>query len=410
MGVFEFDQPQTDSRKLTVSELTQEIKLLLETSIPPVWVEGEISNFKHHYSGHMYFSLKDEGAQIPCVMWRSRNANLGFEPQDGMNVLALGQITLYEKRGAYQLDIVQMKPAGIGALQLAFEQMKQRLEAEGLFDPEHKQAIPRFPETIGIVTSSTGAAIRDLISILQRRYPPAEIILRPAKVQGDGAAEDVAAAIEEFNEFGEVDVLIIGRGGGSIEDLWAFNEEIVARAIFNSKIPVISAVGHEIDFCISDFVADLRAPTPSAAAELAVPDATELISHTTMLMVRAQNRIQEKLKSYQEKLKGIVQSYGFRRPVDLLKQYNQRLDEIERSMSRAIQHQLKLKKQELTTLQKGLDSLNPKSILARGYSICYKADSQEIIKDANTLNPNENIDILFHIGKARSEIKYTDSN
>lgn len=254
------------SQTLSVTDATRMIKTLLETTLPMMWIEGEISNFTHHSSGHMYFSLKDPTSQISCVMWKGRNRSMHFRPQDGMKVLVNGRVTVYERRGNYQLDVWQMLPGGVGALQQAFEQLKIRLSEEGLFDEKYKRPLPKYPRRIGIVTSPTGAAIRDLHSVLSRRWPSAELILRPALVQGTGAAEDIARAIEEFNEYGEVDVLIVGRGGGSLEDLWAFNEEVVARAIFHSKLPIISAVGHEIDFTIADFVADLRAATPSAAA------------------------------------------------------------------------------------------------------------------------------------------------
>lgn len=410
MDTFDLEISPTDSQKVTVSQLTREIKILLESSLPTVWVEGEISNFKHHSSGHMYFSLKDENAQIPCVMWRSRNRGLYFTPQDGMKVLARGAVTVYEKRGAYQLDIQQMQPAGVGELQLAFEQLKEKLKTEGLFEAEHKQEIPNFPERIGLVTSPTGAAIQDMLHVLGRRFPAAEIIIRPAKVQGEGSAADVATAIDEFNEFGEVDLLIVGRGGGSIEDLWAFNEEIVARAIFKSKIPVISAVGHEVDFCISDFVADMRAPTPSAAAELAVPDAAELNLKLNNLIERIYWQMTDKVESHREKLKHLTQSYGFRRPIDLIQQYHQRVDELLASLKKSIQYRMKLDQERLKTLDKNLAALNPTAILARGYSICYHSETNEIIKDVARLKSEDEVKIQFHRGKAWGEIKRVTNN
>ncbi|NOY60776.1 MAG: exodeoxyribonuclease VII large subunit, partial [Calditrichaeota bacterium] len=314
----------------SVAEITQEIKILLESAIPAIWVQGEISNFVHHSSGHNYFSLKDKETQISAVIWRSRNSSLFFTPKNGMKVLAFGAIRVYEKRGTYQLDVQKMIPAGIGELQMAFEQLKQKLKEEGLFDPEFKKSIPELPEKIGIVTSPTGAAVHDLIQVLQRRFPGVEIFLRPAKVQGEGAAQDIARAIEEFNEFGQVDVLIVGRGGGSLEDLWAFNEEVVVRAIFASKIPIISAVGHEIDFTISDFVADLRAPTPSAAAELVVPLAEDLLSRVKNLQKDSFVSVLRRLAELRESLENLRLSYGFRRPVDLILQHRQRLDELVR--------------------------------------------------------------------------------
>ncbi|HDL78351.1 MAG TPA: exodeoxyribonuclease VII large subunit, partial [Bacteroidetes bacterium] len=278
-------QQAPEKKIYTISEITRKIKRLLENAIPSIWLEGEISNFKRHSSGHIYFVLKDENSQISCVMWRGRNNGLYFTPQDGMKIQARGNVTVYEKRGNYQFEVLQMQPAGLGELQMALEQLKQSLKAEGLFDEQHKKKIPQYPEKIGIVTSPTGAAIRDLVSVVQRRFPSVQLILNPVRVQGAEAAGEIARAIDEFNAYGDVDVLIVGRGGGSLEDLWAFNEEVVARAIFRSKIPVISAVGHEIDFGISDFVADLRAPTPSAAAELVVRNREELL-HTIQYLAQ----------------------------------------------------------------------------------------------------------------------------
>ncbi|MEJ2055013.1 MAG: exodeoxyribonuclease VII large subunit, partial [Calditrichaceae bacterium] len=311
----------------SVSDITRIIKLLIEENIPAVWVEGEISNFKKHYSGHLYFTLKDENAQISAVIWKSRTSGLQFDPEDGMLVQALGTVRLYEKSGRYQLDIIRIQQAGAGRLQLAFEQLKQKLDAEGLFDPSLKKEIPKFPEKIGIVTSGTGAAINDITNIIHRRAPHVQLILRSAKVQGEGAAQDIADAIREFNEDGKADVLIVGRGGGSLEDLWAFNEEIVARAIHNSEIPVISAVGHEIDFTIADFVADLRAPTPSAAAELSVPDSAELQANILFVHKRLKSLVQSKIDIQRDKITNIYRSYGFKRPLDTLRQYSLQVDD-----------------------------------------------------------------------------------
>ncbi|MCJ7577011.1 MAG: exodeoxyribonuclease VII large subunit, partial [candidate division Zixibacteria bacterium] len=245
----------------TVTEITKEIKGILEESLPSVWVEGEISNYILHSSGHRYFSMKDENAQIRCTLWRFRGTRLSFEPEDGMRVIAFGNITVYERNGQYQLDVIELIPAGWGKLEIAFQKLKEKLFQEGLFDEEHKKPIPEFPEAIGLVTSPTGAAVRDMIKIIHKRFPSVRIIVNPVRVQGEEAAEEIAQAIQEFNEFAKIDVMIVGRGGGALEDLWAFNEEVVARAIYDSKIPVISAVGHQIDFTISDFVADLRAST-----------------------------------------------------------------------------------------------------------------------------------------------------
>src|SRR3990172_9779705 len=326
-------QPQRDGKILTVSELTRMIKGSLEESFPHVWLQGEISNFKRHTSGHLYFTLKDEGAQISGVMWRSRAENLLFSPEDGMEVQARGAITVYPPRGNYQIDVVRMLPVGIGELQLAFEQLKRKLEAEGLFDPAKKKPIPEFPHAIGVITSPTGAALQDIRSVLERRQPSVEVVVLPVRVQGPGAAEEIAVAIREMNQYGDIDVLIIGRGGGSLEDLWAFNEEVVARAIYQSSIPVISAVGHEIDFSISDFVADLRAPTPSAAAEIAVRDRSEILDILGNYCYSMKQNMTERVKTFRDRIGSLLASYSFNRPKDLLLQYSQRIDEIERSLT-----------------------------------------------------------------------------
>ena len=266
-------QPETEPRPhiFTVSEITAAVRGVLEDVFDAVWIEGEISNLRVPASGHNYFILKDGKAQIKCVMFRNYRSGLKFAPEDGDQVLLFGRVSVYEARGEYQVIVETMEPRGLGALQKAFEQLKEKLDKEGLFKDEKKKPIPEFPWKVGIITSETGAAVRDILNIMQRRNPKVSVLLYPVKVQGDGAAEEIAEAIETMNQRKDVEVLIVGRGGGSIEDLWAFNEEVVARAIYKSKIPVISAVGHEIDFTIADFVADLRAPTPSAAAELAVP-------------------------------------------------------------------------------------------------------------------------------------------
>jgi len=388
--------PQT---VFSVSELNQEVKTLLETTIPVVWLEGEISNLKFHSSGHLYLSLKDKESQISAVMWRSRNAGLFFTPQNGMKVLALGKISVYHKRGYYQFDIIKLQPAGIGELQLAFEKLKQRLMDEGLFDDEHKKPIPAYPEKIGIVTSPTGAAIQDLLNIINRRFPGIQIILNPVKVQGEGAAREISTAIEDFNEYGKVDLLIVGRGGGSLEDLWAFNEEIVARSIFRSQIPIISAVGHEIDFTISDFVADMRAPTPSAAAELAVPQRDDLLYQLKNFKKNMSEVCIGKVHYERDRLKAITKSYFFMRTPDILKENRQRLDELVHTMQLSSQYQISFFSKQINNLTQRLNSLAPDSIMKRGYSICTKASDGSVVKNANVLKKEELIKVQFHKGK-----------
>ena len=381
---------------LTISELTRQIKLSLETSFPRVWVEGEISNFKQHTSGHLYFTLKDEGAQLSAVMWRSRVPYLTFLPEDGMKIIARGSITVYPPRGNYQIDVEQIQPLGIGELQVAFERLKHKLAAEGLFDPTHKKLIPEFPECIGIVTSETGAALQDIRSVLSRRHPSVEVILAPVRVQGAGAAEEIAEAINQMNRYGHIDVLIVGRGGGSLEDLWAFNEEVVARAIYASKIPIISAVGHEIDFSIADFVADLRAPTPSAAAELVVRDRTELLEEVGNLCYTIRGTLDNRLSDFREQVGSLVKSYSFNRPRDLVREYSQRMDELDRSLGVSFAHVGRVVHQRFDSLQHQLQALNPQGVLQRGYAIIRK--ERQIVSNARSLHRGDEADIHFHDG------------
>jgi exodeoxyribonuclease VII large subunit len=355
----------------SVSEVNRAVKLLLEDAFPLIWVEGEVSNFKAHYSGHYYFSLKDENAQISAVIWKSRLYNIPYDIEDGMLIRAFGNIRVYEKTGRYQLDIMRIEPAGVGKLQQEFEKLKQKLSAEGLFDSSYKKPLPQFPDSIGVVTSSTGAAVRDIINVLNRRAPNVEIIVRSAQVQGQSAAKDIAEAIKEFNRFKKVDLLIVGRGGGSLEDLWPFNEEVVARAIFNSKIPVISAVGHEIDFTIADFVADLRAPTPSAAAEMAVPDYSEVQKDIQYKQSRMYTLLVNQINYYRERVLSLQKSYGLNRPVDYIRQYAMQVDDLNINLQRQIKLLLQRKREQANQLALRLKGLNHKSILARGYSISF---------------------------------------
>jgi exodeoxyribonuclease VII large subunit len=386
----------TEKNVVTITELTRQIKQSLETSFPRMWVEGEISNFKHHTSGHLYFTLKDEGAQLSAVMWRSRVANLTFPPEDGMKVIARGSITVYPPRGNYQIDVEQIQPIGIGELQIAFERLKQKLAAEGLFDPAHKKPIPEFPERIGVITSETGAALQDIRSVLSRRHPSVEVILASVRVQGVGAAEEIAEAIEQMNRYGGIDVLIVGRGGGSLEDLWAFNEEKVARAIYVSKIPIVSAVGHEIDFSIADFVADLRAPTPSAAAELVVRDRTELLEDIGNLCYTMRGAIDTQMSSFRERVASLLTSYSFNRPRDLVREFSQRVDEFDRSLGVSFNHIARTAHQRYDSLRYHLQALNPHGVLKRGYSIVRKEG--RIVSSARLLHRGDEAEIQFHDG------------
>lgn len=386
----------TEKRVITVSELTRQIKQSLESEYPRIWLEGEISNFKHHTSGHLYFTLKDEGAQLSAVMWRTRVANLNFAPEDGMKVIVRGSITVYPPRGNYQIDIEQIQPVGIGELQIAFERLKQKLNAEGLFDAGMKKPIPEYPESIGIITSETGAALQDILSVLSRRQPSVDVVLAPVRVQGAGAAEEIAAAIKLMNLQHNVDVLIVGRGGGSLEDLWAFNEEIVARAIFASTIPVISAVGHEVDFSIADFVADLRAPTPSAAAEIAVKDRNEVLDHITSLCYTMRETINIQLDNFRKRIENVLSSYSFNRPRDLIREYTQRIDELDRTLDTSFSYISKSANQRYNSFTQRLYALNPENVLKRGYSIVRKEKS--VISHARSLHKGDSAEIQFHDG------------
>ncbi|MCX5716280.1 MAG: exodeoxyribonuclease VII large subunit [Candidatus Omnitrophica bacterium] len=392
-----------------VSELAREARMLLEGAFSAVWVEGEISNLLLHSSGHMYFSLKDEAAVLSCAMFRPVNQQLKFAPKEGMQVLCLGRVSIYDKQGKYQLYVQAMEPNGAGALQIAFEQLKEKLQKEGLFDKAHKKPIPFLPQRIGIVTSPTGAAIRDILNILRRRFPNVEIILNPVRVQGDGASAEIANAIKEFNEYGKIDVLIVGRGGGSIEDLWAFNEEIVARAIYDSKIPVVSAVGHEIDFTIADFVADMRAPTPSAAAELVVPEKKEMASTLETNSTRLANGLLNRLNALKEKLNRLKTSYVLRQPLNLVLQLKQRIDDLGNDLAVRMGHVLELSMGDFKTLIGRLEALSPLAILGRGYSITFNKVDGKIIKNAAPLKCGDRVETRVCKGKFISIVdKITD--
>ncbi|MDI6739317.1 MAG: exodeoxyribonuclease VII large subunit [Candidatus Edwardsbacteria bacterium] len=388
---------------LTVSQLTAEIKRLLERGIPRSWVQGEVSNLTAHSSGHLYFTLKDAATQIRGVMFRSAAQNLLILPRDGMQVLVQGDITVFERAGQYQINVQQLQVAGQGELALAFERLKKKLAGEGLFDEARKRLLPRFPKAIGIVTSPTGAAIRDIIKVARRRWPAIELILTPVQVQGAGAAAQIAEAIGDLNRYGKIDLMIVGRGGGSIEDLWAFNEEIVARAIHDSEIPVISAVGHEVDYTIADFAADLRAPTPSAAAEIALPDAREAASQLDDAAVRLRNAVISLADGYRERLNALAKSHGLNRLADLCDQKEQRIDWLEKRMSRSADVAAQAAQVRVGSLSLTLQALNPRGVLRRGYSICRDAEGR-VIKRAGQLKTNDTLTAEFGNGRARLNV------
>ena len=393
-----------DSKNIvSVTEITRRIKGVLEMGFSEIWVQGEISNIKFHSSGHLYFTLKDEGAQISAVMWRSRVAQLLFRPSDGMKIIVRGNITVYEPRGNYQIDCLQLQPVGVGELQLAFDRLKQKLSAEGLFDEARKRPLPAYPKKIGIVTSPTGAAIQDMLNILRRRFPALELILAPVKVQGIGAAEEISSAIHDLNSLPDVDVIIVGRGGGSLEDLWAFNEEIVARAIYESAVPVISAVGHEIDFSISDFVADLRAPTPSAAAELVVKDRKEIIDILRNISYTIQNLVVTRVETEKERVKTLLGSYSFNKPLDLFRQRSQTIDDLERRLRQTVTHQLEILRHHAESHSKRIHSVDPQLALKRGYAMVYR--DQKIIPAASLLSAQDRITVKFQDGQAESVVE-----
>lgn len=387
---------------LTVSEITRRIKHSLESSFGSVVVQGEISNFKRHTSGHIYFTLKDDASQILAVLWRSRAHVLSFAAEDGMKVIVTGRLTVYEVRGAYQIEVSSIRPVGVGELQIAFEYLKRKLAAEGLFDLDHKRPLPEYPERIGIVTSPTGAALHDILNILRRRFPAIEIVFRPTVVQGSGAARDVAEAIDDLNRVGNIDVIILGRGGGSIEDLWAFNEEGVARAIFKSRVPIVSAVGHEIDFTIADFVADLRAPTPSAAAELVVRDRRAVLDNVRDYWYTMHESLTTMLNHRKEHVRHLLHTYSFNKPIDLLRQHSQRVDELDRGLSSAITHRLALLKSSTISLGYRIAALDPHLVLKRGYTMVYKGG--DVISSSIRLRHDDEVDIKFADGLVPSKV------
>ncbi len=389
----------------TVSEITKEIKDTLETSFPMVWVEGEISNYLFHSSGHRYFSLKDENSQIRCTLWRFRGEYLRFEPADGMKVMVQGNITVYERSGQYQLDIIDIISAGVGKLEIAFQKLKEELFKEGLFDEEHKKPIPPYPEAIGVVTSPTGAAIRDIIRIIHNRFPSVKIIIRPVRVQGSGAAEEIAQAIGDFNAFNKIDVMIVGRGGGSLEDLWAFNEEVVARAIYGSKIPVISAVGHEIDFTIADFVADLRAPTPSAAAQIVVQDKKNLLEQVNSNIRKLGYCLTALLELSSQRLKAYKESYGLRRPYDIITQRFQKKDELFDRLSDGEKNYFESNRNAISLMNGKLKVLSPLSVLNRGYSITRKLPELTVVRNSKILKRDDRIEVRVCQGRIESRVE-----
>lgn len=390
---------------ISVTELNKYIKGKFEEDeyFANVLVEGEISNYKHHYTGHLYFTLKDENSLIKCIMFKTYTGHLEFEPKDGMKVMILGSVSVFERDGTYQLYAKAMKQVGmVGDLRAAYEELKQKLEKEGLFDETHKKPIPTYPKVIGVLTSNTGAVIRDIINVSTRRNPNVVIKLFPVPVQGEGAAEKIAKGIEFMNEQKQADVLIIARGGGSLEDLWPFNEEIVARAIYASDLPVISAVGHETDFTISDFVADLRAPTPSAAAELAVPDIAELQLKIEGYQNRYKQALLRKVQLMKLRYEKCMQSRAFTEPLQKINEQYMIMDMKLKTMEHSILQKLQLEKANFQKLVLQLDTLSPLKTLARGYGIVYKQGNR--VKNITELKVQDEISIHLQDGEAKATI------
>jgi exodeoxyribonuclease VII large subunit len=391
---------------LTVSELNQIIKGTLERELDSFWVVGEISNFRVPPSGHIYFTLKDDSCQIAAVMFRGQARGLSFQPENGMEMLCFGRVSVYTTRGDLQLYVESMEPRGRGALYLRFEQLKKRLLEEGLFATERKRPLPFLPRAIGIVTSLRGAALRDMLRILDDRFPDRRVVIQPVKVQGEGAALEVAQGVRDLSGSGLVDVLIVGRGGGSLEDLWAFNEEVVARAIFTAPVPVISAVGHEIDFTIADFVADHRAPTPTAAAEMVIPQKEELVSQIQTsegYLIRAiQAAISNRRQISERLMRRLVD------PTRRLQENQVRLDELSVSLWRRFQNSLERFKDSSTRLSERLRGLSPLAVLERGYSIVYRMPDRLIVKNSGSVKTGDLLSITFARGSAVSRVEESE--
>jgi exodeoxyribonuclease VII large subunit len=426
------ESPVKPDRIYTVSEITRLVKLEVENAFPILWVEGEISNFRSYPSGHIYFTLKDEQCQLQAVMWRSHVRMLKFDLKDGLKVVCRGKVSVYEARGQYQLMVDLIEPKGKGALQLAFEQLKEKLRAEGLFDPKRKKPLPLLPKKVGIVTSPRGAAIIDILRTLERRFARLHILIYPAKVQGEGAADEIVEGLDYLGRQPDIDVLIVGRGGGSIEDLWAFNEEKVARAIFRSPIPVISAVGHEVDYTIADFVADIRASTPSVAAEIVIKEEQVLVDRIDGLHRRLTQNVLYSLQGRKQLVSNLSHHRIFQNFRITLYNLEQRVDELEqraRDVFRRKKMQLAGNRASVTlfeekiastvrrllqsltarwdTLSLGLHNLSPLNVLKKGYTICWE-DDLRLIRRVEEVNPDKEITVSFYKGAFTCRVKEID--
>ncbi|MDP3786179.1 MAG: exodeoxyribonuclease VII large subunit [Candidatus Omnitrophota bacterium] len=403
--MFPTDQVATGRLIYTVSQLTREIKAVLEGTFTGVWVEGEVSGFKMDTAGHMYFSLKDAESVIPGIFFRNANQSLKFQIKDGLKILCFGKVSFYGRYGKLSFYVEQVEPKGVGELQLAFEQLKERLQKEGLFDEAHKVPIPVFPSRIGIVTSPTGAVIRDILHILRRRFDDIGILICPVKVQGEGAAEEIATAIGDLNRISDIDVLILARGGGSLEDLWAFNEEAVARAIYASKIPVISAVGHEVDYTISDFVADLRAPTPSAAAELVIAKKEDFIETIQGFLKDLRASLDNSVSIFESRMADLLESPAFKYPFEAIERHEERLDDLLKTHRKYFSHMINIKAERFNTVTGQLEALSPLAVLKRGYSITLQLPGGKVARDAKGIKRGDMIETKLYKGRLISEVK-----
>jgi exodeoxyribonuclease VII large subunit len=419
----------------TVSEITHQIKLKLEKTFPVLWIEGEIADFAKAHSGHLYFTLKDEKSALNCVMWRSSAVRVPFELESGLQVICKGQISVYEQRGQYQLYVESIEPKGKGALQLAFEQLKEKLKKEGLFDPSVKKKLPLIPKKVGIVTSPRGAAIIDIIKTLERRFAHIHIVIYPAKVQGEGAGDEIVEGIDYLGSVKDMDVIIVGRGGGSLEDLWAFNEEKVARAIFRCPIPIISAVGHEVDFTIADFVADIRASTPSVAAEMVIEKEQSLVERITNLEKRIFHHIQFFVQEKKHAVTDLIHHQAFQnfkvRMFNLIQQVDEfetraryviqtliqriiqsqsRVDLAQEKMSASVKRLLQELYGKWERFSVELDNLSPLNILKKGYTLCWKNAKPELIQKIGDVGEGDEVTVSFFRGEFSAQVKRIDKN
>ncbi|MBX3436682.1 MAG: exodeoxyribonuclease VII large subunit [Planctomycetaceae bacterium] len=395
---------------LTVAQLTRQLKDCLEGNFPFVAVQGEVSSCTYAASGHLYFTLKDEQAQLRVVMWKRAASRLKFEITDGMEMVAVGSIELYAARGAYQLVAEELIPHGIGPLELAFRQLHERLQAEGLFDPARKRPLPRFPRRIAVITSPTGAAIRDILQVMTRRWPLLDVVLLPVAVQGDAAAPQIVQALETAPRIDGVDVVIAGRGGGSLEDLWAFNQEIVARAIAACPLPVVSAVGHEIDVTIADLVADCRALTPSEAGELTVPDIAEIQAHLQHMARRLVASLREQSASARRQFDLLASRRVLRQPYDRLQQHAQRLDEWHAQLVRAMQRRVRHEESQVARIAAALNALSPLKVLERGYSIAESEDTGRVLRSASDVATGDRLVTRLLDGRVISQVVHVEPN